>query len=143
MTRTITREQYEHSVWACQSAIVPSILSRLPVNGPIENDLFFTVKTAEVAGISPGIIRRYPERMVLRLNQAYWGLFFGEVMWGCTLVFGGEEADVYMPHTAVLSVSDPTVDFFMELGPYRPPIMPEQANDGNVVRLDDFRGPRS
>ncbi len=133
--------------------VVKAALKRAasPEGLPGAHHLYITFKT-HARGVSapPDLIARYPDEMMIVLQNQFWDLAPGETFFSVTLKFGGEPKHLEVPYSAVTRFVDPSVQFGLEFEapadltpPAEKPAEALPAADGSeapkVVSLDQFR----
>jgi hypothetical protein len=133
--------------------VVKAALKRAasPEGLPGAHHLYITFKT-HARGVSapPDLIARYPDEMMIVLQNQFWDLAPGETFFSVTLKFGGEPKQLEIPYSAVTRFVDPSVQFGLEFEapadltpPAEKPAEATATADGSeepkVVSLDQFR----
>jgi hypothetical protein len=96
------------------------------------------------------LLAKYPDEMMIVLQNQFWDLAPGETFFSVTLKFGGEPKQLDIPYSAVTRFVDPSVQFGLEFEPpadlapppEKPPETPTAADasdEPKVVSLDQFR----
>jgi hypothetical protein len=124
-----------------------------PEGLPGAHHFYITFKT-HAAGVSgpPDLLSKYPDEMMIVLQNQFWDLAPGETFFSVTLKFGGEPKRLSIPYSAVTRFVDPSVQFGLEFeppadepeAPAPPAAAPAPAADADadapkVVSLDQFR----
>lgn len=130
--------------------VVKTALKRAasPEGLPGAHHFYITFKT-HAAGVSgpPDLLGKYPDEMMIVLQNQFWDLAPGETFFSVTLKFGGEPKRLSIPYAAVTRFVDPSVQFGLEFeAPAEPePPEPEErpepeaSDEPKVVSLDQFR----
>jgi hypothetical protein len=135
--------------------VVKAALKRAasPEGLPGAHHFYITFKT-HAAGVSgpPDLLSKYPDEMMIVLQNQFWDLAPGETFFSVTLKFGGEPKRLSVPYSAVTRFVDPSVQFGLEFeAPIepRPPVVAAEApaapaeapaaDAPKVVSLDQFR----
>jgi hypothetical protein len=132
--------------------VVKAALKRAasPEGLPGAHHFYITFKT-HAPGVSgpPEILAKYPEEMMIVLQNQFWDLAPGETFFSVTLKFGGEPKRLSIPYAAVSRFVDPTVQFGLEFETVVQPDPPADVADKTapgpaadapkVVSLDQFR----
>ncbi|MDR3511131.1 MAG: ClpXP protease specificity-enhancing factor SspB [Caulobacteraceae bacterium] len=132
--------------------VVKAALKRAasPEGLPGAHHFYITFKT-HAPGVSgpPDLLAKYPDEMMIVLQNQFWDLAPGETFFSVTLKFGGEPKRLSIPYSAVTRFVDPSVQFGLEFEPPTepgPPVVeaekPEPApasDEPKVVSLDQFR----
>jgi hypothetical protein len=131
--------------------VVKAALKRAasPEGLPGAHHFYITFKT-HAAGVSgpPDLLAKYPDEMMIVLQNQFWDLAPGETFFSVTLKFGGEPKRLSIPYAAVTRFVDPSVQFGLEFeAPVEPePPEPEEkpaaaapSDEPKVVSLDQFR----
>jgi hypothetical protein len=133
--------------------VVKAALKRAasPEGLPGAHHFYITFKT-HAPGVSgpPDLLAKYPDEMMIVLQNQFWDLAPGETFFSVTLKFGGEPKALSVPYAALTRFVDPSVQFGLE---FEPPAIPEAeaapealaaapptpADAPKVVSLDQFR----
>jgi hypothetical protein len=135
--------------------VVKAALKRAagPDGLPGAHHFYITFKT-HAAGVSgpPELLAKYPDEMMIVLQNQFWDLAPGETFFSVTLKFGGEPKRLSIPYSAVTRFVDPSVQFGLEFEPpadIAPPAKAEEPQPAppaepsgdkpKVVSLDQFR----
>jgi hypothetical protein len=158
MTQGAPPEDLMHYHAMAQDAlrgVVKTALKRAasPEGLPGAHHFYITFKT-RAAGVSgpPELLDKYPDEMMIVLQNQFWDLAPGETFFSVTLKFGGEPKRLSVPYSAVIRFVDPSVPFGLdfeapsaEAAPAEAepePAPPAAASDEEapkVVSLDQFR----
>ena len=100
----------------------------------------------------PDLLSKYPDEMMIVLQNQFWDLAPGETFFSVTLKFGGEPKTLSIPYAALTRFADPSVQFGLEFeAPVEPDApakaavepasapAPAAADEPKVVSLDQFR----
>ena len=97
--------------------VVKAALKRAasPQGLPGDHHFYITFKT-RAAGVSgpPELLSKYPDEMMIVLQNQFWDLAPGETFFSVTLKFGGEPKALSVPYAAVTRFVDPSVQFGLE-----------------------------
>ncbi len=133
--------------------VVKAALKRAASPGglPGAHHFLITFKT-HAPGVSgpPDLLAKYPDEMMIVLQNQFWDLAPGETFFSVTLKFGGEPKTLSIPYAAVTRFVDPSVQFGLEFearvepqppadtaeAPAEPPA---PSDEPKVVSLDQFR----
>jgi hypothetical protein len=135
--------------------VVKAALKRAasPEGLPGAHHFYITFKT-HAPGVSgpPDLLSKYPDEMMIVLQNQYWDLAPGETFFSVTLKFGGEPRTLSIPYAALTRFVDPSVQFGLE---FEAPVEPDApaeaavepssapavtaADEPKVVSLDQFR----
>ena len=132
--------------------VVKTALKRAasPEGLPGAHHFYITFKT-HAPGVSgpPDLLGKYPDEMMIVLQNQFWDLAPGETFFSVTLKFGGEPKRLSIPYAAVSRFVDPSVQFGLEFETVVEPQPPADADDKpeaaaasdepKVVSLDQFR----
>lgn len=138
--------------------VVKAALKRAaaPEGLPGAHHFYITFKT-HAPGVSgpPDLLSKYPDEMMIVLQNQFWDLAPGETFFSVTLKFGGEPKRLSIPYSAVTRFVDPSVQFGLEFeAPPEPAPAVEQietadaaedkpatppSDEPKVVSLDQFR----
>ena len=142
---------YEAMAQDALRGVVKMALKRAasPQGLPGDHHFYITFKT-HAPGVSgpPDVLAKYPDEMVIVLQNQFWDLAPGETFFSVTLKFGGEPKSLEIPYAAVTRFVDPSAHFSLEFEPPAVPVPAPQAaaaepaepGDGpKVVSLDQFR----
>ena len=131
--------------------VVKAALKRAasPEGLPGAHHFYITFKT-HAPGVSgpPELLAKYPDEMMIVLQNQFWDLAPGETFFSVTLKFGGAPKHLSIPYAAVTRFVDPSVQFGLEFeapveakppaeAPGEPPAA--AADEPKVVSLDQFR----
>src|SRR6201996_4139970 len=158
MTQSTPPEDLMHYHAMAQDAlrgVVKAALKRAasPEGLPGQHHFYITFKTHAPGVSGPAdLLAKYPDEMMIVLQNQFWDLAPGETFFAVTLKFGGEPKRLSVPYSAVTRFVDPSVQFGLEFEPpadlaaaAKPepeaePDAPASAEDGpKVVSLDQFR----
>ncbi len=121
---------------------------------PADHHFYITFKTA-APGVTgpPDLLGRYPDEMMIVLQNQFWDLAPGETFFSVTLKFGGQPKTLSVPYAAITQFWDPSVDYRLRFNvpeaprpalrcppqarPRPPPTKDPDAP--NIVSLDQFR----
>jgi uncharacterized protein len=134
--------------------VVKTALKRAatPEGLPGAHHFYITFKT-QAPGVSgpADLLTKYPDEMMIVLQNQFWDLAPGETFFAVTLKFGGEPKRLSIPYSAVTRFVDPSVPFGLEFEPpaeaqtpakpepeAAPPAAPAEPAP-KVVSLDQFR----
>jgi hypothetical protein len=133
--------------------VVKAALKRAasPEGLPGAHHFYITFKT-HAAGVSgpPDLLAKYPDEMMIVLQNQFWDLAPGETFFSVTLKFGGEPKRLSVPYAAVTRFVDPSVQFGLEFeapldaqprseAGEKPAAAAPAADAPKVVSLDQFR----
>jgi hypothetical protein len=132
--------------------VVKAALKRAagPEGLPGAHHFYVTFKT-HAAGVSgpADLLAKYPDEMMIVLQNQFWDLAPGETFFSVTLKFNGEPKNLSIPYAAITRFVDPSVQFGLEFEPpadTRPPppeaepdATPPPSDEPKVVSLDQFR----
>lgn len=134
--------------------VVKAALKRAasPEGLPGAHHFYITFKT-RAAGVSgpADLLAKYPDEMMIVLQNQFWDLAPGETFFAVTLKFGGEPKRLSVPYSAVTRFVDPSVPFGLEFEPPAEAQAPARAEpepaapaataepEPKVVSLDQFR----
>src|SRR6201996_2287790 len=160
MTQSTPPEDLMHYHAMAQDAlrgVVKAALKRAasPEGLPGQHHFYITFKT-HAPGVTapPDLIAKYPDEMMIVLQNQFWDLAPGETFFAVTLKFGGEPKRLSVPYSAVTRFVDPSVQFGLEFeapadraAPAKAEPEPEAAAPATadaedapkVVSLDQFR----
>ena len=134
--------------------VVKAALKRAasPEGLPGAHHFYITFKT-HAPGVSgpTDLLSKYPDEMMIVLQNQFWDLAPGETFFSVTLKFGGEPKTLQIPYAAVTRFVDPSVQFGLEFEAPAEPEPPAKtaaepaaagapaADAPKVVSLDQFR----
>jgi hypothetical protein len=142
--------QYHAMAQDALRGVVKTALKRAasPEGLPGAHHLYITFKT-RAPGVSgpPDLLGKYPDEMMIVLQNQFWDLAPGETFFSVTLKFGGEPKRLSVPYAAVTRFVDPSVQFGLEFeapAELEPPTPEPEKSDlpsdePKVVSLDQFR----
>jgi hypothetical protein len=134
--------------------VVKAALKRAasPEGLPGAHHFYITFKTHAPGVSGPSdLLSKYPDEMMIVLQNQFWDLAPGETFFSVTLKFGGEPKNLQIPYAAVTRFVDPSVQFGLEFeapGEPEPPVETAKtpaeptavaADEPKVVSLDQFR----
>jgi hypothetical protein len=136
--------------------VVKAALKRAasPEGLPGAHHFYITFKTHAPGVSGPAdLLAKYPDEMMIVLQNQFWDLAPGETFFSVTLKFGGEPKRLSIPYAAVTRFVDPSVQFGLEFEPPADLEAPAQAaaeeppapaassgdDEPKVVSLDQFR----
>jgi hypothetical protein len=122
---------------------------------PADHHFYITFKTAAPGVTGPrDLLDRYPDEMMIVLQNQFWDLAPGETFFSVTLKFGGQPKSLSVPYAAITQFWDPSIDYRLRFNvpepPPRPAALPpaqtkaaspaeKDAEGPNIVSLDQFR----
>src|SRR6201996_8664336 len=120
MTQSTPPEDLMHYHAMAQDAlrgVVKAALKRAasPEGLPGQHHFYITFKT-HAPGVTapPDLIAKYPDEMMIVLQNQFWDLAPGETFFSVTLKFGGDPKQLAIPYAAVTRFVDPSVQFGLE-----------------------------
>jgi hypothetical protein len=111
---------------------------------------------AEGVSIPRELQAKYPDEMIIVLQNQFWDLAPGEKGFSVTLQFNGQPKSLAIPYSAVTRFHDPSVQYLLQFppapavqsapasaqpvaAPAPAPARPADADGPKVVSLDKFR----
>jgi hypothetical protein len=148
------RIDYEALQQEALRGVVRAALKQAASTGlPADHHFYITFKTA-APGVTgpPDLLGRYPDEMMIVLQNQFWDLAPGETFFSVTLKFGGQPKTLSVPYAAITQFWDPSIDYRLRFNvpeAPRPAALPapgpaasaaEKDPDApNIVSLDQFR----
>src|ERR1700761_2282567 len=128
MTQSTPPEDLMHYHAMAQDAlrgVVKAALKRAasPEGLPGQHHFYITFKT-HAPGVTapPDLIAKYPDEMMIVLQNQFWDLAPGETFFSVTLKFGGQPKTLSVPYAAITQFWDPSLDSRLRsAAPYPPP----------------------
>lgn len=157
---------YDRLVRSALLGVVRQVLTDAATQGlPGEHHFYVGFRTNHPGVVLPPYLRaRYPNEMVIVLQNRYWGLEVMDETFAVGLSFGGVPERLVIPFDALTAFSDPAVEFGLSLQQAdaadtyppgdpeestrfdldvesAPPVAgdPEPAKPADIVSLDAFR----
>lgn len=108
---------YEPLVRAALLGMVRDVLAQVAETGlPGEHHFFISFDTRHDEVAIPGFLRaKYPEEMVIVLQNRFWNLGVHEDFFEVELSFSGQRHRLVVPFAAINAFSDPSVKFGLSL----------------------------
>jgi len=107
-----------------------------PQGLPGEHHFYISFHTHAPDVVIPDDLRsRYPDEMVIVLQNQYWDLSPGDRAFSVTLQFNGQPKSLHIPYAAVTRFYDPSVSYLLQ---FEPSPVAEAAPAG-VASLSDLR----
>ena len=148
------RIDYEALQQEALRGVVRAALKQAASTGlPADHHFYITFKTA-APGVTgpPDLLGRYPDEMMIVLQNQFWDLAPGETFFSVTLKFGGQPKTLSVPYAAITQFWDPSIDYRLRFNvpeapraaalpaPGPPAAAAETDPDKpNIVSLDQFR----
>lgn len=88
------------------------------------------------------IAKDYDEEMTIVLQYEFWDLIIDNYGFSVSLAFDESDETLYIPYTALITVSDPSEDFNLDFIPDLsdlPKYDLPKVEDNNIISLDAFR----
>jgi hypothetical protein len=126
--------------------VVRDILQIVAKNGFYKKQhlyVTFATRHPEV-DISDILFEDFEDEMTIVLQHEFWDLEVGDHGFSVSLAFEHDDETLYIPFSSIISVSDPTENFNMELVPNFAIVVEDNENKlkpdlNNVISLDKFR----
>jgi hypothetical protein len=127
--------------------VIRSALERVagPRGLPGDHHFYITFRTGRPGvSIPPELRARYPDEMIIVLQNEFWDLAPGETAFSVTLKFGGQPKSLTIPYTAVTRFFDPSAHYMLQFGPppaaiTRPAPSPAPAAKVQPTRIEPAR----
>lgn len=123
-----------------------------PQGLPGDHHFYISFHTHAADVVIPQELRsRYPDEMVIVLQNQFWDLNPGEGAFSVTLQFNGQPKSLYIPYAAVTRFYDPSVSYLLQFEPTPeataepvpvaslPDARAAAIESPKVVALDQFR----
>ena len=144
---------YEALTQDALRGVARAVLKQVAETGLPGDHHFYVAFDTQAPGVvlSRRLREKYPDEMMIVLQNQFWDLAPGETFFSVTLKFGGEPKTLQIPYAAVTRFVDPSVQFGLE---FEAAVDPEPAaktvaepaaadapaaDKPKVVSLDQFR----
>ncbi|MEL7343882.1 MAG: ClpXP protease specificity-enhancing factor SspB [Pseudomonadota bacterium] len=148
MTRMI---DYGGLMHRAMRSLIQEVLGDVAANGlPGEHHFLITFDTQyDGVGMADWLRERYPDEMMIVLQNWFEGLDVTDEGFGVTLNFGDQPERLEIPYRSILTFVDPFVEFGLRFettdddppqdDPTGPDDAPDTVEDAEIVSLDKFR----
>jgi hypothetical protein len=128
-------------------AIIRDILSQVAENGLYKNQhlyVTFSLGHPDVEA-SDALRSEFNEDITIVLQYEFWELNVDDRGFSVSLAFPHSDETIYVPFSSIISLSDPSEDFAIELEPdfsdikKKPSPDSKSGKNGKVISLDSFR----
>lgn len=92
--------------------------------------------------INSEITKDYDDEMTIVLQYEFWDLKIDDYGFSVSLAFDKSDETIYIPYTALITVSDPSEDFNLNFLPDlsdAPKLKDAIVDNSNIILLDEFR----
>ena len=122
-------DELRYDIWV-ESAlrqVIHNALDHVSVHGLNGDHHFYISFLTEHDGVSipPRLLAQHPNEMTIVLQHQFDDLAVNDDGFGVTLSFGGKKERLEIPYSSVISFSDPSVSFALQLK-----MMPMDGEDG-------------
>jgi hypothetical protein len=128
-------------------SMIKDILSKIAKDGLYRNQhLYITFSLMHPdADVSDALRCDFDDEMTIVLQYEFWDLNIDDYGFSVSLAFQHSDETIYVPFSSIISLSDPSEDFVIDLTPDFGNIKKKSGSGGkagknsNVISLDSFR----
>ena len=112
-------DELRYDIWveAALRRVINNALDHVSKNGlPGDHHFYISFLTQDPGVLIPGrLLAQHPDEMTIVMQHQYDDLTVSEEGFGITLSFGGKKERLEIPYSSVISFSDPSVSFALQL----------------------------
>ena len=138
---------YDQLIRKASLSVVKDILNQIAVDGLFKKQHIYVTFSLEHPSVKVSKLIRddFDDEMTIVLQYEFWDLNIDDYGFSVSLAFENSDETLYIPYSAISSVSDPSEDFCLDFIPDFSDIKKEKNSvknedvSGKVISIDAFR----